>query len=211
VNVEPFEHYMPDYEAWFEQYTSVYESELQAVRALLPIHGVGMEIGVGTGRFAAPLGLTIGIEPAKAMQKVAQERGLHVLAGVAEALPFHAACVDVALMVTTLCFLDDVELAFGEAYRIIKPGGCFLNGFVDRDSFLGHIYQQHQHEHVFYAVARFFSVAEVLSLMEKAGFQNVSCTQTIFKNLDAITGVEPVKPGSGEGAFVVVKGMKPIQ
>ncbi len=47
MNIEPFEHNMPEYEDCFEQHGFVYEAELHAVRALLPPHGVGIEIGIG--------------------------------------------------------------------------------------------------------------------------------------------------------------------
>ena len=127
---------------------------------------------------------------------------------MAEALPFHDEQFDFALMVTTLCFVDDVERAFQEAYRVIKPGGCFLNGFVDRNSFLGKMYQQHKDENVFYKSAQFYSVDEVIFYLKKAGFHDLMFTQTVFRPLDQITAVEPVKNGYGEGAFVVVSGKK---
>lgn len=208
MNVEPFEQYMAQYEEWFERNRFAYEAELQAVRMLLPKSGTGMEIGVGTGRFAAPLGIKVGVEPAKAMRNVAQERGLEVIAGVAEALPFQNQQFDFALMVTTLCFVDDVERAFHEAWRILKPGGCFINGFVDRTSFLGKIYQRYKDQNVFYKVAHFYSADEVISFLERARFQHFTFTQTVFHNLDEIIKVEPVKEGYGEGAFLVVRGMK---
>jgi SAM-dependent methyltransferase len=208
MNVEPFEHYMGKYEEWFERNTFAYEAELQAVRMLLPKSGAGMEIGVGTGRFAGPLGIRVGVEPAEAMRKVAQERGLEVIAGVAEALPFQDEQFDFVLMVTTLCFVDDAERAFQEAWRTIKHGGCFINGFVDRNSFLGKIYQRYKDQNVFYKVAHFYSVDEVVSFLEKARFQHFTFTQTVFHNLDEIIQVEPVKEGYGEGAFLVVRGMK---
>lgn len=199
---------MGKYEEWFERNRFAYEAELEAVRLLLPKSGAGMEIGSGTGRFAVPLGIKIGVEPAKTMSKVAQERGLEVIAGVAEALPFPGEQFDFTLMVTTLCFVDDVERAFHEAWRIIKPGGCFINGFVDRTSFLGKIYQRHKDQNVFYKVAHFYSVDEVIAVLEKARFQHFTFTQTVFHTVDEIIEVEPVKAGYGEGAFVVVRGMK---
>jgi hypothetical protein len=52
---------------------------------MLPEGGTGIEIGVGTGRFAAPLGIKVGVEPARAMGEIARrERGIEVVAGVLE-------------------------------------------------------------------------------------------------------------------------------
>jgi hypothetical protein len=73
----------------FEKNVFAYKSELQAVRYLLPKRGTGVEIGVGTVRFAEPLGIRVGVEPSKAMREVAQKRGIEVIDGVAEALPFN--------------------------------------------------------------------------------------------------------------------------
>jgi len=207
--VEPFERHMDKYEEWFEKNMFAYKSELEAVRLLLPEGGTGVEIGVGTGRFAAPLGIRVGVEPSKAMREVAQKRGIEVIDGVAEALSFEDCLFDFALMVTTICFIDDVEASFKESFRIIKSSGFFINGFVDRNSSLGKTYQKHKEENVFYKIATFYSVDEVISYLKKVGFRNLAFTQTIFHNLDEIKEVEPIKEGYGEGSFVVVRGMKP--
>ena len=50
-----------DYDAWFENHPDLYLSELEAVRIFIPAKGSGVEIGVGTGRFAVPLGILIGV------------------------------------------------------------------------------------------------------------------------------------------------------
>jgi len=60
--VEPFEKYASQYEGWFERNRFVYESELRAIRKQLPGSGKGIEIGIGSGRFAAPLGIKLGLE-----------------------------------------------------------------------------------------------------------------------------------------------------
>ena len=54
-----FESKHEQYDSWFLQHKLAYQSELLAVRALLPYQGVGLSIGVGTGRFAAPLGIPL--------------------------------------------------------------------------------------------------------------------------------------------------------
>jgi hypothetical protein len=53
-----------------------YRSELAAIKAFIPKKGRGLEIGVGTWRFAEPLGIKEGVEPAKAMAAIARERGI---------------------------------------------------------------------------------------------------------------------------------------
>ena len=45
----------------------------------------GIEIGVGTGRFAVPLGIRWGMDPSIRMVKMAKARGLQVVAARAEA------------------------------------------------------------------------------------------------------------------------------
>ena len=53
--IEPFVVHHRRYDEWFEHHEAAHLSELLAVRALLPWKGRGLEIGVGTRRFAAPL------------------------------------------------------------------------------------------------------------------------------------------------------------
>ena len=142
--VEPFERYTEEYEDWFERNKFAYLSELEAIKSQLPKTGYGLEIGVGSGRFAAPLGINLGIEPSKKMGEIARQRGIEAIAGVAEALPFDDAQFDFALMITTICFLNDIKNAFREAYRVLKPDGCLIIGFIDKDSPLGKLYQRHK-------------------------------------------------------------------
>jgi len=203
--VEPFQKHTSRYEEWFDKNKFAYESELHAVKTLLPRRGRGIEIGVGTGRFAEPLGVCLGLEPSSAMSKVAQERGIQVVEGVAEAVPFGEGHFEFALMVTTLCFLDNAAAALAEIHRVLRPGGVLVIGFVDGDSQLGKKYQRHKQESVFYQRARFYSVGEVLGLLRRSGFRDSKFVQTLFHDTRAIKHVEPVRKGHGEGSFVVIR------
>jgi len=187
------------------RHQAAYLSELLAVRALLPYQGNGLEIGVGTGRFAAPLGVTFGIDPAIPTLIYAQERGVSVASGVAEALPFADAQFGYALLVTTICFVSSIEATLAEARRVLRPGGCLAIGFIDRESVLGREYLEHQAENVFYRKATFYSAAEVDALLERAGFGERIWLQTLSRPLAQIKSIEPVEPGTGQGAFVVVR------
>jgi hypothetical protein len=66
---EPFEKYAQKYDEWFDKNKFAYESELQAIKELLPINKNGIEIGVGSGRFASPLGIKLGVDPSKKNDK----------------------------------------------------------------------------------------------------------------------------------------------
>ncbi len=207
--IEPFERFTEHYDAWFDEHHNVYLAELKAVRKHIPKNGKGVEIGVGSGRFAAPLGIKFGVEPSPRMAEIARKRGIEVVQGVAENLPYEDNTFDFALMVTTICFLDDPQKAVDEAFRILKPGGRFIVGFVDRESPIGKFYEEHRAQSKFYNVATFYSVDEVVEMMRKAGSENFRFTQTVFEPLDEVPENEPVKEGYGEGSFVVVSGEKP--
>lgn len=140
---EPFDHYSQQYDAWFEQNPTLYQAELEAVRRLMPPPPArGLEIGVGSGKFAGPLGIKVGVEPSETMADRAKKQGIHVYRQVAEHLPFSDAEFDFGLMVTVICFVDDVLLAFKEAFRVLKLGGCLIVGFIDKASELGKQYKK---------------------------------------------------------------------
>ncbi len=50
------------YDSWFEKHKDVYFSELKALKKVIP-GGFGLEVGVGSGRFANPLDVKMGIDP----------------------------------------------------------------------------------------------------------------------------------------------------
>ncbi|HEQ72367.1 MAG TPA: class I SAM-dependent methyltransferase, partial [Spirochaetia bacterium] len=149
ARVGPFDTYTKRYDAWFERHRHEYESELAAVRQVLPKTGRGLEIGVGGGRFAVPLGIRTGVEPSAAMRALARERGVNVEDGVAERLPFVDGAFDFVLFVTTICFVDDIDAALREAARVVTAEGSVIVGFVDKESPLGQKYITHKMDNVF--------------------------------------------------------------
>ncbi len=203
-----FETEVERYERWFEKHPGTYQSEVAAVRAALPNSGRGLEIGTGTGRFSTPFGIVDGVEPAAAMRRVAEAHGLKVLDAKAEALPFPDGSFDFALMVTTICFVDDADLTCREAWRVLKPGRRLVVGLVDSDSELGRRYEARKAENPFYRNARFFSVSELTEIMVDAGFGNFRYHQTLLQPLENSDAMEPVEEGFGRGGFVVVSGRR---
>lgn len=205
----PFDEYPLRYDDWFERRRFVYDAELRAVQQFVPSSGEGMEIGVGSGRFAQPLGIKTGVEPSQAMRILAQTRGVEPIDAVAEKLPYSDNAFDFVLMVTTICFLDDIGTAFNDAYRVLRPHGALIVGFIDKTSRLGQIYQERHAGHPFYTDATFYSVAEVVHYLENAGFGGFRFCQTIFHDSTRIGPDEPIREGYGEGSFIVLRGLKP--
>jgi SAM-dependent methyltransferase len=206
---QPFDEYSSDYEAWFDRHPYVYRSEVAALRGMLPRAGRGVEIGVGSGRFAAVLGISEGVEPSEPMRRLAARAGVRAVEGVAEALPYRDESFDFALMVTTICFVDDVYASLDEVRRILRPGGTVVIGLVDRDSPLGRTYERLKDENRFYRVATFYSTDEVKRFLQTAGFENVETVQTVFGTLDEIDHVQAWRTGYGEGGFVVLRATRP--
>jgi SAM-dependent methyltransferase len=199
---EPFEEHTDRYEDWFEAYDHAYQSELRALERLVPDAPDGVEIGVGTGRFAAPLGIRTGIDPAPEMLQRAAERGIAVARGVAEALPIADGAFGTALLVTTVCFVDDLDRTLEEARRVLRPDGRLVVGYIDRESPLGERYQDRKDENPFYRDATFHSTAELVDALEAAGFDDFEFTQTVFRMPEELTEPDRVDDGYGEGSFV---------
>ena len=205
--IEPFEKFSQAYEVWFEKHSSLYDAEIEAIRKILPPFKNGIEIGIGSGRFAVPFGITTGVEPSTKMAEIAQSKGIEVIEGVAEDLPIENETFDFALMVTTICFVDDPLLSLQNIYRILKQDSYLIVGFVDRDSVLGQQYEKNHLSSRFYREARFFTTDEVIGLLKKAGFSETVCVQTLFgKDLEYMDTA--VKKGYGEGAFIALRARK---
>ncbi len=200
----PFDVHSARYDQWFDVHRAAYVSELLALRTLIPWSVNGLEIGVGTGRFAGPLGVSVGIDPSDAMLTHAAVRGVETVKGLAEALPFPDGSFDYALVVTTICFVRSPERMLAEARRVLRLDGKLVIGFINRQSEIGRGYLEHQSKSVFYREAMFYSASEVGELLDAQGFKARTWGQTLFRPLAEITEVEPVRPGTDEGAFVVV-------
>jgi len=205
---EPFEKHYQLYEDWFEKNEYAYRSEVKAISELMPDFKNGIEIGIGSGKFAIPFDIKSGVEPSDKMGKIAASRGIRVIKGVGENLPLKSNSFDMVLMVTTLCFLDDAKKTFFEVKRILKKGGFFINGFVDKNSRIGKVYQKHKKESLFYNLAIFYSVEEVIKLLKETGFSDYEFRQTIFNPLGKIDRLGQVKKGYGEGSFIVIRAKK---
>jgi SAM-dependent methyltransferase len=171
MSQDVFEQYAEEYDAWYDEHRHAYRAELARIRHVLPtVDSRAVEVGVGSGRFAGPLGIRLGVEPSRALGRMAQGRGIEVVRGRAECLPFRSGSCSSALLVTVICFLEDPRPALAELRRVLVPGGVLVIGLLERD---GPVVQTFLHEggkRRFLSHARFYSSGEVLALLRDAGF-----------------------------------------
>lgn len=195
-----------EYDQWFEKHSAVYQSEILAIQQAIPQNKKGIEIGVGTGRFAEPLNIKFGVEPSENMAKVAEQRGIKVYRAYAENLPIDNATFDFVLMVTTVCFLSDIPKAFSEVHRILKPNGEIILAIIDKNSELGRKYEKEKSSNKFYSDAHFHSTEELTAILQQSHFQKFQYWQTLT-NLKE-NEIENPEKGYGQGSFVVIKANK---
>jgi ubiquinone/menaquinone biosynthesis C-methylase UbiE len=211
--ITSFENDPEGYDKWFDDFPWTYKSEVEAVNQLLPPGGIGLDIGTGGGRFAEFIRPAYMIEPSLRMRQVAEKRGLNVEQGRAENLHFDDNMFDYVTMITVTCFLDSLFEPFHEVYRVLKPGGCFINAFVDEEPEIGQLYRDLVENDPFLKESVYHSKDEIFQTMKLVGFGNLECRQTVLKLPSEIEGsgkIDDVIEGHGEGLFVVVRGEKPL-
>ena len=203
-----FDVYTDEYEEWFERNRAAYLSELKLLRMVIPEGMRGLEVGVGTGRFAAPLGIDFGIDPSKNMLQVAKNLGLQFVLARGEQIPFKDQVFDYVLIMVTICFVDEPNRVVEESKRVIRNGGSIVIEIIDRDSWLGKLYLAKKDKSKFYREARFYSVGEIMELLRCNDFKDISVYQTLFNPPETLETVQYCKKGSGEGGFAVICGYK---
>ena len=184
----PFERLADRYDAWFENKKGrrIFRVEVDCLRDLLEeTPRPWLEVGVGTGRFAAALDIDEGVDPSPTVLRYASQRGIRTRVGRAEALPYESNRFGVTLLVVTICFLDDPAQALGECRRVLRKEGYAIVGLVPKDSSWGEAYARKGAEgHPFYSAARFYTAREVIGLAERAGFYLNRATSCLFERPD---------------------------
>jgi len=171
-----FEEHAADYDRWFDDNAGIYRTQLRLLGKAVPAQGHGLEVGVGSGRFAAPLGIRCGLDPALPLAKMAKHRGVDVAIGVGEHLPYRSGSFDYAVMMTVICFLEDIVKVFREVYKVLMLSGIIVVGFIERDGEIVRHYCEEPVKGRFLRHARFHSTDEVIQELHDAGFSIVEVT-----------------------------------
>jgi ubiquinone/menaquinone biosynthesis C-methylase UbiE len=203
---DPFDIFTEEYENWFKENELVFQSELLALKQVIPVGKEGIEIGIGSGIFAEKLDIKFGIDPSEKMLNYAAQRNLTVKKGFAENLPYPDNSFDFAAFITSLCFIDNPGKAIKEAHRIIKDKGDIIIAFIDKESSLGKSLLMEKEDSKFYRHAKFYSVSELTSMIVNNHFEITEIYQTLTE-INLKIPENPMK-GHGKGSFVVIKGRK---
>ena len=192
------------YDAWNDgpAGTAVFPSEAECLRRLLAgLPRPWAEVGTGSGRFAAALGADIGLDPAAGLLALARSRGVRVVRGDGERLPFRDSAFGAVLIVVTLCFADDPAALLAEARRAVRGDGAVILGTVFADSPWGRFYQRKAADgHPFYAAARFLTRSETLALVTGAGLRVRAARSVLYQPPSDTPVPEPPRDGDDRAA-----------
>jgi SAM-dependent methyltransferase len=189
-----FDTHAERYDRWYDNHGRVYRQELRLLRQYPGAVGCELEIGVGTGRFAGPLGIRLGIDPSLPMLRIARTRGVEAVRALAEALPFRDSSMGSILVMTALCYFDDPGLALGEISRVLEPGGRLVIGFLGRGGQIAEKYTDTTEKGTYLAHATFYSPEEVASMLREAGLTGISMDahgNAFMKGFHVVTATRP--------------------
>lgn len=178
IQKEYFSENFVRYDQWYEKHTKEYEDQIEFIRPLIP-SGKGIEIGVGTGRFASSLMIEYGVDSVKEMVSKSKERGINAVLADASSLPFPDKFFDFTFSIVTICFLDEPMLALRESKRV---AGQVISVILDRDC--EYIQNIIRHREGFYRYATFYTEKELVDLYEKAGFEEIMITTKDFETTE---------------------------
>jgi ubiquinone/menaquinone biosynthesis C-methylase UbiE len=205
--VNYYEKNWQEYDAWYDTHQALYQSEIKTLEKVMP-SGLGLEIGVGTGRFASSLSVRYGLDPSFNMLKLAKQRNINVIQGFGENLPFKNESFHFVLIVFTIELVDDPPRFLKEAARTLKKDGTLILGIIDRNSLWGEFYEQKAAQGESYIGFSFITPEKVIEIFKNIDVEFEETFQTLFQTPPDIKDIEQPKRGFGKGGFVVLKALK---
>lgn len=174
------------YDDWYAhpQGKQVFEAERDAVENMLPIAGIGVEIGAGTGVFAESLTTeqrtVLCLDPSVEMLRKAKKRGLPCILGYGDHQPIRRDLLDFGYMITVLEFLNNPVATFTEFKDNAKKIAALSVLFINSESSWGTLYHDiGEKGDTVFQHARLYTCKEVEKLLESAGYRVVDIKGTL--------------------------------
>ena len=233
MGYKSFDSYAAEYDSWFIKNSNVLESEVKLVASCLQNAGEVLSIGCGSGLFekilADEYGIIIrqGIEPSSAMAEIAVKRGMDVTIATGEEADYGIERFDTVLFNGCPCYMQDLFLALRKAYASLRKGGKVVVIDVPKESPYGLIYNLALSvgtwDHPLlegctplmpYPIelvrqANWRTTAEKVELIQKAGFEELSFSQTLVAS-PCYSHLEVEEPCEGydKGSYVAITAYK---
>ena len=158
-----------------------------------------LEVGCGTGNYIGKVAKVCGsrcwgIDPSMAMLAAAQERqpAAHFQRGSGGALPFDSDCFDFVYSVDVIHHMTEIFAYFGEAQRVLKPGGWICTATDSADDIRGRRpLSTYFPETLPVELARYPTIEQLRIGMEESGFTNVELNDIQFSY--PLTDLEPYR------------------
>ncbi|MFA4878371.1 MAG: class I SAM-dependent methyltransferase [Methanoregula sp.] len=177
--VSIFDRYADEYDQWFDTHNEIFAAQSDLVLRYFPLTDWKLEIGVGSGRFASRLGIRHGLDPSPRLLAMARQRGVETVQGKGEFLPYRTGTFNCVLMMTVICFLDDVARSCNEAFRVIQSGGMLVVAFIEKDGEVALRERARKPAGRFLQYAKFLATGQVMAALANAGFSGVSVRENL--------------------------------
>ncbi len=225
---QKFDGYAAAYDEWFMKNEHLFTSELLLFKkALGDVTGKRLlSVGCGSGLFESYMdGADVdGIEPSEDMGKIAEKRGVNVIAyGMIEDVELPEKTYDVIYFNGSSSYMEDLAPVYEKSLRALKDGGRLILLDVPKESAFGFMYllgkalQTYDHGDLRdvipslpYPLALassgvWHSTEEKIGVLKSLGVKGFSFYQTLTKN-PMYTNEEPeeVSEGYKSGGYVAI-------
>lgn len=150
-----------------------------------------LEIGCGEGEFAVNLqrrgAIVIAADPSWSMLAAAQEHArnancpIDLVQAKGEQIPFESSSFDVVLAKTVLCFVGDGQPFVSEMARVLRPGGRFVIGELNKwSSWAAQRRLRAWFGSALWRSGRFRTAGELKSLAQEAGMDVEAVEGAVF-------------------------------
>ena len=227
-----YDEYAGEYDSWFLANENLLMSEARLVAQMLRGGGDILSIGCGSGLFekimADDFGITVreGVEPSEGMAAIARKRGMEVV--IATAGDFKPSKqYDTVLMNGCPSYIDDLDGAFANVAKALKPGGRIVVADVPKESAYALVYNlamtlgtwdhpllegakpKDPYPIEFVKSANWRTTAEKVDALGRTGFIGLEFCQTLTMNpASSDDYVENPVPGCDKGSYVAIAARK---